>query len=128
VRDDGADWMGFITGGQLDSATDRINELLLEIRPDCVPLVDAFGHSDYFLSSAIGRYDGNVYEAIYDDAKTSPLNSYQYEKGRGTKMTGWDKLAPIFDLDFLQKGIGQRCSATDAELESWGVNFSKSRL
>ena len=35
-----------------------------EIRPDCVPLVDAFGYTDNILKSSIGRYDGNVYEAF----------------------------------------------------------------
>jgi hypothetical protein len=48
--------------------------LFAEIRPDAVALVDAFDYPDEILQSCIGRYDGNVYEALYEYAKMSPLN------------------------------------------------------
>jgi acyl-CoA oxidase len=111
VREDGADWIGLLQADSYDQITDRIAELLAAIRPDCVPLVDAFGHSDYALKSTLGRFDGNVYEAIYEGAKRGSLNEYQYKAGNGTRMVGWDALAPIFDLEFLKRGIGQRCTA-----------------
>ena len=43
-------------------------------RPDAVPLVDAFDYSDHHLNSALGRYDGNVYQHLFDMAQASPLN------------------------------------------------------
>eukprot|EP00927_Polykrikos_kofoidii_P076950 TRINITY_DN73955_c0_g1_i1.p1 TRINITY_DN73955_c0_g1~~TRINITY_DN73955_c0_g1_i1.p1 ORF type:complete len:697 (-),score=135.34 TRINITY_DN73955_c0_g1_i1:52-2142(-) len=101
VRDGAAAWMGLLTSASLDAIFDRINALLLEIRPDAVTLTDAFGFTDYGLRSTIGRYDGNVYEAIYNEAKLSPLN-------QSDTMVGWDKLAPILDLNFIKAGVGQR--------------------
>ena len=47
---------------------------LNELRPDAVALVDAFDYPDKVLKSTIGRYDGNVYEALFDAAKKSTLN------------------------------------------------------
>eukprot|EP00662_Eupelagonemidae_sp_cell21_P018578 gene18578-46679_t len=49
-----------------------------DLRPDaCVlaPVVDAFDLPDRVLNSALGRHDGNVYEALYDHARRSPLNA-----------------------------------------------------
>lgn len=45
-----------------------------EVRPECVALVDAFDLTDTALNSTIGRYDGNVYEAMFESAKKSVLN------------------------------------------------------
>lgn len=53
----------------------NIKMLLKEIRPDAVALCDAFEHTDNSLfHSALGRYDGNVYEALYRKARAEPLN------------------------------------------------------
>merc|ERR1712178_376997 len=76
---------------------ERINTLLSEIRPDAVALVDAFGTSNAQLGSTLGRYDGDVYEAIYEEAKKSPLNQSEV-------MIGWEDLSPNLDLDFLREG------------------------
>ena len=46
-------------------------------RRDAVPLVDAFDLHDVCLHSALGCYDGNVYERLYAMAKTSTLNKSQ---------------------------------------------------
>eukprot|EP00666_Eupelagonemidae_sp_cell4sb_P005140 gene5140-14810_t len=87
----------------------RVTELLEEIRPDAVPLVDGFGISDEALdkSSTLGRYDGNVYEAIYAEAKKSPLN-------QASKMVGWDKFAKVIDLDILREGMRTQRTGLDA--------------
>jgi acyl-CoA oxidase len=101
VREDAADWMGLLTAEALEEIFDRVCALLLEIRPDAVALCDAFGYTDYSLGSTLGRHDGNVYEAIYNEAKLSPLN-------KSPIMVGWDELKPILDLDFIKAGVGQR--------------------
>ena len=49
-------------------------QLMSEIRPDAIALVDSFNHSDHRLNSALGRYDGNVYEALLESTKNEPLN------------------------------------------------------
>lgn len=48
--------------------------LLREIRPNAVALVDAYDFPDTVLQSCLGRFDGQVYQALYDYAKSSPLN------------------------------------------------------
>lgn len=49
--------------------------VLSNSRPDAVALVDAFDWHDQTLNSALGRYDGNVYEKMYELAKKGPLNN-----------------------------------------------------
>ena len=57
--------------------TQRRVELLRELRQLAVPLVDAFDFPDSLLNSCLGRYDGNVYPALYEYAKSSSLNDTQ---------------------------------------------------
>ena len=49
-------------------------ELYAELRPNAVALVDAYDFPDHILQSCLGRYDGNVYKALFEYAKQSPLN------------------------------------------------------
>ena len=46
-------------------------------RPEAVALVDAFDYSDFVLNSPLGRYDGNVYEALFKYAQKAALNDRQ---------------------------------------------------
>merc|ERR1719195_545723 len=87
-----------MTPDLVDGLMDQIHLLLDRIRPDAVGLVDAMGFDDEQLKSTLGRYDGNVYEAIYEEAKLSPLN-------QTPKMVAWDHFAEILDLDFLREGM-----------------------
>ncbi|XP_026758676.2 probable peroxisomal acyl-coenzyme A oxidase 1 [Galleria mellonella] len=50
-------------------------ELLREIRPNAVGLVDAFDIPDIMLNSTLGAYDGRVYERLMEEALKSPLNA-----------------------------------------------------
>lgn len=58
----------------------HIKELLEELRPNAVALVDAFDLNDKKLNSVLGRYDGNVYEHLYEWARQSPLNATQVRR------------------------------------------------
>ena len=87
VASNAGDWNGIITDELADSMEERITLLLSAIRPDAVALVDGFGFSDAQLNSTLGRADGNVYEAIYDVARSNPLN-------KSSVMAGWDDLGP----------------------------------
>ncbi|XP_026577428.1 peroxisomal acyl-coenzyme A oxidase 2 [Pseudonaja textilis] len=59
---------------QIDRVTETYLDLLAVIRRDAVPLVDAFDFSDACLNSALGSYDGHVYQRLYEWAKKSPTN------------------------------------------------------
>ncbi|XP_036610462.1 peroxisomal acyl-coenzyme A oxidase 1 isoform X1 [Trichosurus vulpecula] len=65
---------GILTESQLTQVNQRVKELLMIIRPDSAALVDAFDYQDFTLGSVLGRYDGNVYENMFEWAKKSPLN------------------------------------------------------
>ncbi|XP_060076882.1 peroxisomal acyl-coenzyme A oxidase 1-like [Ylistrum balloti] len=54
-------------------------QLLAEIRPDAVTLVDALDFHDETLSSAIGCYDGRAYERLYEAALKEPMNQTEVE-------------------------------------------------
>jgi acyl-CoA oxidase len=51
-----------------------VRRLLQELCPDALALVDAFNISDRRLGSALGRWDGRVYEALAAMAQAGPLN------------------------------------------------------
>ena len=45
-----------------------------QVRPNAVALVDSFNYTDHYLGSVLGRYDGNVYPKLYEEAWKDPLN------------------------------------------------------
>ncbi|EPQ15920.1 Peroxisomal acyl-coenzyme A oxidase 1 [Myotis brandtii] len=76
-----------LTDSQITQVHQRIKELLTVIRPDAVTLIDAFDFQDVSLGSVLGHYDGNVYENLFEWAKTSPLNKDEGVAVRGTEAT-----------------------------------------
>ena len=64
----------FLDSSQINVLYDGIKQLLKEIRPNVIPLVDSFDFSDYYLASAIGSYDGNYPLRLFESAKIDPLN------------------------------------------------------
>jgi len=91
-------WTGLLTMEQMQLVKRTIAKLLDEIRPNAVALVDAFDIPDRVLNSAIGRYDGNVYEALYDSVKKNPLNQTD-------PFVGYEEeLRPYLDLELLKQG------------------------
>jgi acyl-CoA oxidase len=48
--------------------------LLSELRPNAVGIVDGFDFCDETLASALGAWDGQVYERLFEAASMSPLN------------------------------------------------------
>ena len=48
---------------------------MAEIRPHAVRIVDSWKVPDFLLDSALGRYDGKVYEDLFNRAhRLNPLN------------------------------------------------------
>lgn len=56
-----------------------MTQLLKEVRPNAVSLVDAFGYTDFQLCSTIGSYDNSdMYEKMVASARANPLNKPEY--------------------------------------------------
>lgn len=68
---------GLLSVPQALQVSAHIKELLTRLRPNAVALVDAFDLNDRKLNSVLGRYDGNVYEHLFEWARHSPLNASQ---------------------------------------------------
>ncbi|CAN9510161.1 unnamed protein product [Ophioblennius macclurei] len=66
---------GLLSVPQMRQIPSRIKDLLSQLRVNAVPLVDAFDINDELLQSVLGRYDGNVYENMFEWARGSPLNA-----------------------------------------------------
>ncbi|XP_052748854.1 probable peroxisomal acyl-coenzyme A oxidase 1 [Galleria mellonella] len=64
-----------LSEGDIRDMQTRYEELLEKIRPNAVGLVDAFDFRDEILNSALGAYDGRVYERLMEEALKSPLNA-----------------------------------------------------
>ncbi|CAH0562110.1 unnamed protein product [Brassicogethes aeneus] len=60
-----------------------LEELLAKIRPNAIGIVDSFDIRDEVLGSALGAYDGNVYERLFAEAQKSPLNQEPVNKSFG---------------------------------------------
>nr|AQZ55555.1 acyl-CoA-oxidase-1 [Mangifera indica] len=65
---------GCITSKQASLANEQLRSLYSQVRPNAVALVDSFNYTDHFLGSVLGRYDGNVYPNLYEEAWKDPLN------------------------------------------------------
>ncbi len=63
---------GYFNGEQAKQTREAVRNLLGEIRPDAVSIVDAFNIPDFILDSPLGRYDGNVYEHWFEQIKSAP--------------------------------------------------------
>ncbi|TMW88724.1 hypothetical protein EJD97_018193 [Solanum chilense] len=72
---------GYITSKQGLFANEQLRALYTQVRPNVVSLVDAFNHTDHFLGSILGRYDGNVYPKLYEAAWNDPLNESDIPDG-----------------------------------------------
>ncbi|CAG9855181.1 unnamed protein product [Phyllotreta striolata] len=69
-----------IQGRDVEMLQSWLEELLTLLRPNAVGIVDAFDFRDEVLSSALGSYDGNVYERLLEEAQKSPLNAEPVNK------------------------------------------------
>ncbi|KAL3737952.1 hypothetical protein ACJRO7_019473 [Eucalyptus globulus] len=65
---------GCVTPKQAALANEQLRSLYSQVRPNAIALVDAFNYTDHYLGSVLGRYDGNVYPKLYEEAWKDPLN------------------------------------------------------
>lgn len=68
---------GYLTGADVDDLSDHLLGLYDAVRTNAVAYVDGFDIDDRILNSCLGRYDGNVYQSLYDWALKSKLNETQ---------------------------------------------------
>ncbi|KAF6098419.1 acyl-CoA oxidase 2 [Phyllostomus discolor] len=83
---------GFLSGAQVDVMRTAYLDALLLIRKDAISLTDAFDFTDHCLNSALGCYDGNVYERLFHWAQTAPTNTQgnpAYEKYLRPLLQSW---------------------------------------
>lgn len=91
-------WGNVIERDQYRLINETVSTLLTEIRVDAVTLVDCFDYPDAVLKSTIGRFDGNVYEALFDAAQKSILNTTD-------PFDGYEEtLRPHLNKDLLKYG------------------------
>eukprot|EP00041_Stephanoeca_diplocostata_P030742 m.938171 g.938171 ORF g.938171 m.938171 type:complete len:669 (-) comp23816_c0_seq4:379-2385(-) len=108
MTENGGDFVGILTEHDMETLDAEVGRMLKLIRPDVVALVDSFGFLDAQLKSAIGGYDGMVYDKIYSEAKLNPLNNKS-----GGRMVGWDTLSEVLDLNFLEEtAVGQHAGSS----------------
>ncbi|KAL8226739.1 hypothetical protein R6Q57_016571 [Mikania cordata] len=72
---------GCLTPKQASLANDQLKTLYSKVRPNAIALVDSFNHTDHYLSSVLGHYDGNVYPKLYEAARKDPLNESDIAEG-----------------------------------------------
>ena len=59
----------------------QIANLCATILPNAIGLSDAFGFTDWELDSALGTYDGSVYQELWKRTKLEPLNDQEVVDG-----------------------------------------------
>ncbi|BFZ63374.1 hypothetical protein YB2330_004496 [Saitoella coloradoensis] len=69
---------GYLSPHQFSLLRTSQMSLLTSLRPNAVPLVDAFDFPDYLLQSSLGRGDGKVYEDMVRRAGMEPLNGVTF--------------------------------------------------
>eukprot|EP00271_Cylindrocystis_brebissonii_P018849 TRINITY_DN5484_c0_g2_i1.p1 TRINITY_DN5484_c0_g2~~TRINITY_DN5484_c0_g2_i1.p1 ORF type:complete len:413 (+),score=73.28 TRINITY_DN5484_c0_g2_i1:51-1241(+) len=72
---------GFMSGEQASLVREQVQKLMKQLRKSAVQLVDAFLFTDHYLSSAMGRFDGDVYTHLYASALEEPLNATHVAPG-----------------------------------------------
>ncbi|KAG0197322.1 Peroxisomal acyl-coenzyme A oxidase 1 [Mortierella sp. GBA30] len=80
---------GYVSREQIVWLRERRGQLIDLLRYELIGLVDAFDVSDNQLNSAIGRYDGRVYESLYEWAK---YGMSIMEKGSQGGVLGFDEV------------------------------------
>lgn len=88
-----------VSNDDLDLLPAKIQALMAQVRPHAVSLVDAWSVPDFLLDSALGRYDGKVYEDLFNRAhRLNPLNEITFNpnyRSQEIVMGGGDQMKSI---------------------------------
>ena len=88
-------WSGLLTHDQILVLSRAVHQLLHQLRPDALALVESFDIPDHVHQSTIGSSDGKPYQALYQSAKASRLNQLPID-------SWYQHLRPNLDLDYLK--------------------------
>ena len=72
---------GYLSQSQMRDIRLVVDDLLDDLLPDAIALTDAWDFTDASLCSAIGQYDGNVYERLMLWTRQMPINQKMSDKG-----------------------------------------------
>jgi acyl-CoA oxidase len=86
---------GYISSHQLADIRLLIDQLLGRLLPDAVTLTDAWDFSDGDLQSALGCYDGNVYERMMQWIKQLPINRQAATQGDVDRLGYEQSIRPL---------------------------------
>jgi acyl-CoA oxidase len=110
LQGSGPSWGGLLSAKEVDAFEYAVDRMMKMLRPDVIPLVEAFDISDTILNSALGSSDGKVYEKLFDAAENSAMNVDE----QGNRLDVPECLMAVekyLSRDFLRNG---RASAGDA--------------
>jgi len=105
---------GWLTVAQAKLLLPAAQHLCAKLRGQAVPLVDAFGKSDFELNSAIGAWDGRYEERLVEFARREPLNAV-WNSGGPAPEEYWQFLRPLQQLGMGASG-GVYASVYDSKL------------
>ena len=80
---------GYLGLDQAEAMREITNSLMEDLVPEAVALTDAWAFSDANLKSAIGVWDGNVYETLMSWTKQLPVNCNLQNEGGGVAGKAW---------------------------------------
>jgi acyl-CoA oxidase len=64
-----------ISASQAQSLNEVYRSEVIEMTPhEAVQITDSFRFSDFELGSVLGRYDGKVYETLWEEVQREPIN------------------------------------------------------
>ena len=86
---------GYIAHRQLADIRLHIDQLLTQLLPDAVTLTDAWDFPDASLQSALGCYDGNVYERMMQWVKQLPINRQAATQGDVDRLGYEQSIRPV---------------------------------
>lgn len=71
---------GTIVAAGVNPMQAQFRGALASVASDAINLTDAFGFTDRELNSALGRKDGNAYQALWEAVQRNPVNSPETRK------------------------------------------------
>lgn len=67
---------GYLSPEDTKRVTKLVDEYNSKVRSQAIPLTDAFNLSDYFINSALGNYDGDVYKHYFEKVTLRNINKF----------------------------------------------------
>ena len=87
---------GFLGHDEAEVMRNIVDDLLDKLLPDAIALTDSWAFSNRNLKSAIGMWDGNVYETLMSWTRQLPINRNLQKEDGGAAGAAWrDVIGPM---------------------------------